>query len=174
MIEHIPALVAAGVDSFKIEGRAKSAYYTAVITNAYRAAIDGYLQAPSPDYCPAPWVVAETEKVSYREYCTGFYFDSPQTTANISLSGGYRRLWDVVALVHGWENGYLLCEQRNKFCVGDTLEALERGKPPFAFRVEALQNGEGEPIDAAPHPTMCVRIRCDTPLPAGSLLRKQA
>ena len=174
MIEHIPALIAAGVDSFKIEGRAKSAYYTAVVTNAYRAAIDGYLQDPSPDYRPAPWVVAETEKVSYREYCTGFYFDSPQATANISLAGGYRRPWDVVAVVKGYENGFLLCEQRNKFCVGDTLEALERGKPPFTFCVKTLQNGEGEPIDAAPHPTMQVRVRCDTPLPAGSLLRKQA
>lgn len=62
MIEHIPELVAAGIDSFKIEGRAKSAYYTAVITNAYRAAIDGYLQSPSPDYTPEPWIVEETKK----------------------------------------------------------------------------------------------------------------
>ncbi len=174
MIEHIPELVAAGVDSFKLEGRAKSAYYTAVITNAYRAAIDGYLQNPSPNYMPEPWIVAETRKVSYRDYCTGFYFDSPQTEANISLEGGYRREWDVAAVVRGCDGDYILAEQRNKFSVGDTLEIMEKGKAPEQFVVTELQNGSGERIEAAPHPMMALKIRCDKRPAAGSLLRKQA
>ncbi len=173
MIAHIPELIAAGVDSFKIEGRAKSAYYTAVITNAYRVALDGYLQAPSPDYRPAPWVVAETEKVSYRAYSTGFYFDAPEREANIDLAGGYRRPWEVSAVVRGYADGYLFCEQRNKFSVGDTLEALERGKPPFSFTVGELLDADKNPIDAAPHPTERVYIRAPRALAPGSLLRKQ-
>lgn len=173
MIAHIPELVEAGVDSFKIEGRAKSAYYTAVITNAYRTALDGYLQAPSPDYRPAPWVVAETEKVSFRAYSTGFYFNAPDREANIDLAGGYRRPWEVSAVVLGYADGYLFCEQRNKFSVGDTLEALERGKPPFSFTVAELLDADKNPVDAAPHPTERVYIRTPHALAAGSLLRKQ-
>ena len=84
MIEHIPDLVKAGVDSFKIEGRAKSAYYTAVITNAYRAAIDAYLKNPTDSFVPEQWIVDEVRKVSYREYCTGFYYEAPRIDANIS------------------------------------------------------------------------------------------
>lgn len=174
MIEHIPELVAAGVDSFKLEGRAKSAYYTAVITNAYRAAIDGYLKEPSADYVPEPWIVEETRKVSYREYCTGFYFGSPQEEANISLAGGYRREWDVAAVVDGYDGEYILARQRNKFSVGDTLEIMEKGKAPEQFVVTELQNGDGELIEAAPHPMMPLKIRCDQSPAAGALLRKQA
>lgn len=174
MIEHIPALVAAGVDSFKIEGRAKSAYYTAVITNAYRAAIDGYLANPVSTYKPEPWIVAETEKVSYRAYGTGFYFDAPQEDANISYAGGYLRDWDVVAIVRGYADGFLLCEQRNKFCVGDTLEIMEKGKAPQALTVTQLQDGDGVSIEAAPHPMMSVHICAQQPLPPGTILRKRA
>ncbi|MGN0519284.1 MAG: U32 family peptidase [Candidatus Fimenecus sp.] len=174
MIEHIPELIQAGVNSFKIEGRAKSAYYTAVITNAYRAAIDGYLENPSPDYKPAPWILEEPRKVSYREYCTGFYFGAPQTDANISYEGGYRREWDVCAVVTGSDGETIFAEQRNKFCVGDTVELLERGKAPVQFTVEALANENGEPIDACPHPMMKLQIKSNLRPSAGALLRKQA
>lgn len=174
MIEHIPELAEAGVDSFKIEGRAKSAYYTAVITNAYRAAIDGYLENPSPDYKPAPWILEEPRKVSYREYCTGFYFGAPQTDANISYEGGYRREWDVCAVVTGSDGETIFAEQRNKFCVGDTVELLERGKAPVQFTVDALKNENGEPIDACPHPMMKLQIKSTLRPSAGALLRKQA
>ena len=85
MIEHIPELTAAGIDSFKIEGRAKSAYYTAVITNAYRAAIDAYMCSESCSFVLPRWILDEVRKVSYRDYCTGFYFDSPHEKANISF-----------------------------------------------------------------------------------------
>ena len=174
MIEHIPEMVKAGIDSFKIEGRAKSAYYTAVITNAYRAAIDGYLQNPSDSYVPEKWIVDETRKVSYREYSTGFYFDNPIVDANISYEGGYRREWDVMAVVEKCEDGYIYAEQRNKFSVGDELEALEFGKKPQSFKVQELFDGEGNPIESAPHPMMKLRIKSDLILKKGSVLRKQA
>ena len=172
MIEHIPELVAAGIDSFKIEGRAKSAYYTAVIANAYRSAIDGYLQNPSMDYRPEPWMVDEVYKVSYRDYCTGFYFGTPQEDANISYKGGYCRSWDVMGVVKASDGKQLTVEQRNKFSVGDTLEIMEKGKAPKALPVLAMQNAEGESIESAPHPMMTVYLPCDTQYPAGTILRK--
>lgn len=174
MIEHIPDLVKAGIDSFKIEGRAKSAYYTAVITNAYRAAIDGYLKNPSDDYIPEQWIIDETKKVSYREYGTGFFYEAPRIDANVSYEGGYRREWDVMAVVEKCENGYAFIEQRNKFSVGDTLEALEFGKKPVSFTVNEIINSEGENVLSAPHAMMKAKIKCDFDFPCGTLLRKQA
>lgn len=174
MISHIPQLVEAGVDSFKIEGRAKSAYYTAVITNAYRAAIDGYLAAPSRAYQPADWIVEETRKVSYREYGTGFYFDAPAQTAQISFAGGYRREWDVCGVVLDADGEALTVEQRNKFCVGDTLELLQRGVRPVSLFVEKMTDAQGVPLEACPHPMMTVKIPSSLRPHRGALLRKQA
>lgn len=173
MIEHIPELIAAGIDSFKLEGRAKSAYYAAVITNAYRAAIDGYLKNPTADYVPEPWIVEETKKVSYREYCTGFYFGAPEENAQISYAGGYVRSWDVVAVVESCADGYITARQRNKFCVGDTLEVMESGVKPETITVTELLNGDDEAIESAPHPMMSVKIKCDKAFSAGALIRKQ-
>lgn len=174
MIEHIPELVKAGIDSFKIEGRAKSAYYTAVITNAYRMAVDGYLKNPSDSYVPEQWIIDETRKVSYREYGTGFYFDAPIVNANVSYEGGYRREWDVMAVVDGCEDGFIFVEQRNKFSVGDELEALEFGKKPVSFTVEQLFDEEGNPIESTPHPMMKAKIKSELNLKPGALLRRQA
>ncbi len=174
MIEHIPDLVKTGIDSFKIEGRAKSAYYTAVITNAYRAAIDGYLKNPDDGYMPEQWIIDEVKKVSYREYCTGFYYDSPGVDANISYEGGYRREWDVMAVVEKCENGYIYVEQRNKFSLGDELEALEFGVKPVRFTVTEILDAEGNSVESAPHATMKARIKSNLILKPGTLLRKQA
>lgn len=174
MIEHIPELVKAGIDSFKIEGRAKSAYYTAVITNAYRMAVDGYLKNPSDSYVPEQWIIDETRKVSYREYGTGFYFDAPIINANVSYEGGYRREWDVMAVVDRCEDGFIFVEQRNKFSVGDELEALEFGKKPVSFTVEQLFDEEGNPIESTPHPMMKAKIKSELNLKPGALLRRQA
>lgn len=119
MIEHIPELISAGVTSFKIEGRAKSAYYTAVVTNAYRCAIDGYLRAQDQTgYRPEPWILEELTRVSHREYCTGFYFDKPQANAQIFYDGGYRRDWEVAAVAGNTAGGLLHAVQRNRFFRG--------------------------------------------------------
>lgn len=174
MIEHIPELVKAGIDSFKIEGRAKSAYYTAVITNAYRAAVDGYLKNPTDSYVPEQWITDEVKKVSYRDYCTGFYFDSPNENANVSFEGGYLRQWDVMAVVKECKDGYIICEQRNKFSVGDTLEALQPSVKPVTITVEELLSEAGEQLESVPHAMMTFKFKSDKVFSEGTILRKQS
>ena len=168
MIRHVPELVRAGINSLKIEGRAKSAYYVAVTTHAYRAAIDAYLQDPQS---PLPeWIPEELRKISHREYSTGFYFDGEP--GQVYDNGGYVREYDVVAVCENCKDGILTLSQRNKFLKGDTLDVLEAGKPPYAITLETLYNGEGEPIDAAPHATMTVKAPCAVPVGKGAVLRK--
>ncbi len=173
MIEHIPQLVKAGITSFKIEGRAKSEYYVSVVTNAYRRAIDGYFENPSDDYRPEQWLIDEMRKISYRDYCTGFYFADPQSDAAISLRGGYNREWDVMAIVENWENETAFCSQRNRFFEGDELEVLESDKPPFKITVRGLKNAQGEAIEATNHPMMSFSFDCEKPLESGAILRKE-
>lgn len=171
MLSHIPALVQAGVTSFKIEGRAKAPYYVAVITNAYRQTIDAY-RASGCDaaFTPPAWVLEEANKVSHRPYSTGFYFGTP--TQN-TVFGGYVREYEVVAVVTGYENGRLLLRQRNRFFDGDTLDALVPSQPPVLLQAADLRDGEGVKIDCTPHPDMPLSIACAHPLPVGSLLRKK-
>ncbi len=171
MIEHIPALYHAGVTSFKIEGRAKAAYYAAVTTNAYRVATDGFIASGfSKEYTPPPWVVDELQKVSHRPYTTGFYFNTPDQ--NLAY-GGYVREYQVAAVAVSWKNGVLIASQRNRFCVGETLEVLEPGCEPFLLPVTALHDEEGMAIEATPHPTMLFSVPCHRPITPGSLLRRK-
>ena len=172
MIEHIPDLVNAGISSFKIEGRAKSAYYAAVITNAYRMAIDEYLKNPSDDFKTPQWIIDECYKVSYREYCTGFYYNAPNEDANISFDGGYKRHYDVMAQVKECKDGFIIAEQRNKFSRGDELDALMPGEKPVVFTADELFDGNDNEIENAPHPMMTVKIKSDLVFPEGTLLRK--
>lgn len=171
LIEHIPELVEAGISSFKIEGRAKSAFYVAAVTNAYRAAIDGFLANPSMDYRPEPWVVDEVRKISYRDYCTGFYFGAPEEDAGIYYDGIYIRDWDVIANVLSSDGTFVTVTQRNRFFKGDVLEVMSPGSEPFSLTVTELYNEAGEDVDVAPNPMATIRIRCDRNIPAGSILR---
>ena len=173
MIEHIPELIEAGINSFKIEGRAKSAYYAAVITNAYKAAVDEYMQNPSPDFKPSQWITDECYKVSYRDYCTGFYFDAPNVNAQVSFEGGYIRHCDIAAVVTKCEDGYIFAEQRNKFYRGERLDALEPHKAPVFFKAEELFDLDGNELDSLPHPMMQFKIKSDLSFPAGTMLRKE-
>lgn len=173
MIEHIPELVDAGITSFKIEGRAKSEYYVSVVTNAYRKAIDGYFENPRADYTPEQWVLEEMSKISYRDYCTGFYYNDPSEDANVSFKGGYNREWDVMAVCEKWENGIAYCTQRNRFFEGDELEVLEGGQKPFKVVARNLKNSENEPIEATNHPMMKFSFECEKPIEKGAFLRKE-
>lgn len=172
MIEHIPDLVSAGVNSFKIEGRAKSVFYVAAVTNAYRCAIDGYLRNPVPEYQPEPWIVEETKKISYRDYCTGFFYDAPSNDANIYYDGIYIRKWDVIANVLESDGTYLTVTQRNRFFQGEKLEVLSPGVKPYWISVEELYDESGQPITVAPNPMATVKIACNKKIPKGSILRK--
>lgn len=172
MIEHIPELYEAGVSSFKIEGRAKSAYYTSAVTNAYRCAVDEFEKTGfSQDFKPSQWIIDELTKISYRDYCTGFYFDAPNTDASISFKGGYNREWAVAAIAEKTENGRLYGTQRNRFFEGDLIEVMEKGVKPYEITVRDLRNSEGEHIDNAPHPTMQFSFACDKTVSPGAYLR---
>ena len=168
MIEHIPELIAAGVDSLKIEGRAKSAYYTAVVTNAYRHALD---EALSGKETLSPWIRAELEKVSHREYSTGFFFgyEPGQVTDN----GGYIRRYEVVAICDKYEDHTAYLTQRNRFFSGDRLDVLPPSGEPFEIMVDYMMNESGEQIEVAPHATMKIIMPSNVEIPAGSVLRKQ-
>ncbi len=169
MIEHIADLAQSGIASLKIEGRAKSAYYTAVTANAYRRAVDGYVNSGySADYKPEEWIVEELNKISHRPYGTGFYYGTP---SQYLKAGGYIRSYEIAAVVEDWQDGWLKLGQRNRFFTGDTLDVLSPGEKPFSFTVEYMENDERLPISSAPHPTMTVWVPCKQPMPKGTLLR---
>ena len=170
MIDHIPELIEAGIDSFKIEGRAKSAYYAACVTNAYRHGIDAALSGEPLD----PVWRAEVDKISHRYYYTGFYFGQPQA-GQFYDDARYIRDWDVAAYVVSCdEAGNAVLTQRGRFWKGDTLELLIPGQKPVAFTVMEMQNAEGESIDYCPHPEMEIRMTLPVPAPEYSILRRQA
>lgn len=170
MIEHIPALMESGIDSFKIEGRMKSAYYTAVVTNAYRMAISAYGKG---NYVYNPKWLDELESVSHREYGTGYYFTPSFENANTCRADGYIKekayLADVVA--YDEEKGLALCVQKNKFCLDDGVQVLSPGKTGVRCKVEALYNEANEPISSVPHPQMRFYLQASVPLKAGDILR---
>ncbi len=173
MIEHIPELVNAGVDSFKIEGRAKSEYYTAVVTYAYRNALDEYCKSPADDFKVPDWVLEETEKMSHREYTTGFYF-GPIQKGQVLDNGGYIRSWDVCAVFNKYENSRLFVDQRNRFYQGEELEVVEPGKKPYKITVEDLFNeSEGVKSDVANKATNTYSFSCSVEPSASALFRRQ-
>jgi len=170
MIEHIPALIDAGIGSLKIEGRAKAAYYVAVAVNAYRVALDCAIEgAPLPG-----WVREEPRKLSHREYCTGFFFNKPNEAAQVNLAGGYTRPWEVIGIVKRCENGRCHAVQRGRAFVGDALEALVPVQAPVRVTLEDLRDENGHPVDATRHPEMRFSFCCETELPAGTVLRREA
>jgi putative protease len=169
MIEHIDDLIKAGVTSLKIEGRAKSSYYVSVVTNAYRIAVDQYMKDPE-NFKLEDWLLEEVQKVSHRQYSTGFYYGTP---TQYYENGGYTRDYDVIAIVEEWKDGYLYCVQKNKFWLNDATEVLQPGEKPFDLKIDELYDDQGEPMDAACHPLMKVKIKCDRPVKPGSIIRKQ-
>lgn len=170
MIEHIPELIEAGIDSFKIEGRVKSAFYNATITNAYRMAIDSYLENPDSWNPKGPWA-EEVHKVSHREYFTGFYFG--EKPSEYHLDSMYIRDWDVAAMVLDCDaEGNARISVRNRFFAGDDLEILEPKKPTVAFKAE-MTDLEGQPLEVARHAKMEAFIKLPRQAVPGAILRVQ-
>lgn len=166
MIEHLPALIDAGITSFKIEGRMKSAYYTAVMTNAYRQALDAAIRGEALD----PLWVEETEKVSHRPYSTGFYFGEP---GEYYADATYFTQTDVAAVVERCDaEGNAVLTQRNKFSRGDELELLLPGGKPVKFIAERIWDAEGNEIPDTRRAMMEFRMRLPVAAPELSILRK--
>ena len=171
MIEHIDKLAKAGVMSLKIEGRAKSAYYVTVVTNAYRMAVDHYYKNPDNFVLP-DWIRDEVYKVSHRKYCNGFFFGVPEESQYYENSG-YIRNYDVVAVVESCENGTVYCTQRNKFFAGDTVELLAPSQKPVAMTLNNLYDENGEEIETANHAMMKFSFKSELTFPKGTVIRKE-
>ena len=166
MIEYIPELMEAGISSFKIEGRMKSAYYTGVITNAYRHAVDAAIERSPLD----PVWIEETERCSHRPYTTGFYFGEPgQHYAEAS----YFATADIAAVVQSSdEQGNALLTQRNKLQPGDALELLLPDRRPICFTAGELSDEEGERIPDTRRAMMPFRMKLPVQAPPLSIVRK--
>lgn len=171
MIDHIDKVAEAGVDSFKIEGRAKSSYYVSVVTNAYRRAMDEYLRSPDNFVLPQ-WIHDEVFKVSHRAYCTGFFFGHPKDCQYYENSG-YIRDWDVVGIVTGYdeEHGMIECVQRNKFLRGSEVEFLEPNGIPAPLTADELYDENFEPIESTNHAAMKFYIKSDRKFLKNTIIR---
>ena len=160
----------AGVDSLKIEGRAKTFYYVASVTSAYRRALDAYLRDPySDDFTLPDAVIEELNRTSHRHYSPGFYFGREQALQTPSHS--YVREWDFIGTVDSWADGIAHCTQRGKFSAGDTVEVLQPDGSVVSLTPPWIEDADGRRVDATPHPMMQYTIPCETPLMPYSLLR---
>ena len=166
MIDHIPELIAAGVTSFKIEGRMKSAYYAAAVTNAYRHAIDFALRG---EELPQVWR-DEVDKLSHRPYCTGFYYGDPGQ--HYSETSYYSDAEVCAVVEECGEDGNAVLTQRNRFCLGDTVELMTNEHEPLAFTVEYMENADGEAIEATPHAMMTIKMKLPVHCSRLSILRR--
>ena len=179
MIDHLDDLIDAGVTSFKIEGRAKSAYYVALTVNAYRAALDSCLKGEKPP----KWVLDEVNKISHRPYSTGFFYGKPTDGSgtqdpNIVTNGGqyfadsgYMRDYDFVGVVDYCEDGVMHLTQRNYFTLSDELELLPPHAEPIIFKPESMFGADGTQIDIARRATEKLSIPTAIVVPPHTILR---
>ncbi len=172
MIEHIPELIESGITSFKIEGRMKSAYYAAVVTNAYRMAIDAYLKDPENYAFKQEWL-DELCSVSHRDYATGYWFDLPSENAQTCENMGYIRekAYIATAVAYDSESGLASFIQRNKVSRGEKVELISPGKVGRGFTADEIFDEAGEPIESAPHPAMIFKVRVPFEVKEGDILR---
>ena len=170
MIRHIPELMESGIDSFKIEGRMKSAYYTAVVTNTYRMAMDAYRAG---NYRFDERWQRELESVSHREYATGYYFTDSKEDANLTKVEGYIKEKAYLATVVGYDphSGEAEFVQKNKFFANDALELLTPGKTGIPFAAGALFDAAHSPIESTPHPYMHFYMKMPFPVKIGDIIR---
>ena len=162
-IDLLQELKDAGVSSFKIEGRMKTAYYVATVVNAYRRAMDGTM--------PLSWCREELERIQHRPYATGFY--KGEVVKNHHNDGQYIQQFRFMANVLDWKDGLLTLRQRNHFKIGDTLEVLSPHQAGLSFAVESIRNEEGEEMNCAPHPNQILFVPCPWPLTPGDMLRRK-
>lgn len=171
MIEHIPDLVEAGIDSFKIEGRVKSAYYTAITANAYKNELNAYLADPD-GYKFDPKSLEEVESVSHRGYCTGYFYTSPLDNAQIWGEGGYIRDKAYLATVESFDKeiGRAVLLQRNKVSEGEHARVISPGKGFRDIVLSDLRDENGEKIECAPHPKMLYSVAAPFELHPGDIV----
>ncbi|SCI83255.1 Uncharacterized protease yhbU precursor [uncultured Clostridium sp.] len=173
MIEYIPEIIESGINSFKIEGRMKTAYYVATTVRAYRMAIDEYLKDPE-NWKFNPMWLEELKKGSHRHFSTGFFLDKTSTKDQNYESASYVRNYDFIGVVRGHdkETGLPIVEQRNRMFVGDKIEIIGPGKETVHATILEMYNEEGESIESAPHAKQIVKMKLDVEVEEYYMLRK--
>ncbi len=174
LIEHIPQLIESGIHSFKIEGRVKTSYYVATVVKAYREEIDRYLENPDK-YEFDKNQLEELCKVSHRPYTKGFAFRKPDGNEQVYTNSSYIRDYDLVGIVKDYNEETKIAEitQRNRFFKGDEVEIIQPNKPFIKHIVDYMKNEKDEDVDVAPHAEMIVKLKVDTPLIPGAMVRKK-
>lgn len=176
MIAHIDKLIKAGVDSFKIEGRMKTALYVATVTKVWREAIDNYIEDSELYYEKIPYYENEITKCTHRLFTTGFYFDKPSGEDQIYDQNTYIRSYTFVGkgIDYDKDKGLMHIQQRNKFVVGDRLEVIKTNGKNIEFIVEKMYNEEGDMIAEAPHPKQEIWIEVDFEILENEIIRRPA
>lgn len=174
MIEHIPEMIDAGIDSFKIEGRMKTALYVATVARTYRKAIDDYMESPELYRSNMEYYKSEIAKCTYRQFTTGFYFGKTDQDSQIYDNNTYIKNCTYIGNVQEvTEDGLVAFEQKNKFSVGEEIECMNFDGTNTVCRVEEIYNDRMEPMESALHPKMQLYVKLDRPVSAGMILRRQ-
>ena len=172
MIEHVPEMIDAGIDSFKIEGRMKTALYVATVARTYRKAIDDYLENPEKYKANMEWYKEEIGKCTYREFTTGFYFGKPTSETQIYDSNTYVKNYIYLGTAEERDaRGFAKIEQKNKFSVGETIEIMKPDGRNVACQVLQIQDDQGEKMESAPHPKQELWLTLSEAAETGDLLR---
>lgn len=176
MIEYIPEMIDAGIDSLKVEGRMKSMLYVASIIRTYRMAIDDYFEDPEKYKARMDFYREEISKCTYREYTTGFFFGKPDNTAQIYDANTYVKEWIFLGMISGeyWEidgRKYYQLSQKNKFCVGDTVEIMKPNGDNIKAQVKDMVDEDGAHMDSCPHPKQIFYVDLGCEVEAFDILR---
>ena len=151
MIEHIPDLINAGIDSFKVEGRMKTALYVATVARTYRKAIDDWFESPDKYLANMNWYHEEISKCTTRQFCTGFYYGKPNEDSQVYSDNTYTNEFVYLGTVERTDGDVVWIEQKNKFCVGDEIELMKPNFENVPVRVLEIRNEDGELMDSCPH-----------------------
>lgn len=174
MIEHIPEIIDAGIDSLKVEGRMKTALYVATVARTYRMAIDDYKRNPEEYRAKLPVYKEEIAKCTYRQYTTGFFFSKPDETTQIYDSNTYIKEYTYLGFIHGSnDDGFYKIEQRNKFSVGESIEIMKPSGENIQAKVKKIFDEEGNEVDSAPHPKQILYIDLGVNLNIYDILRRK-
>ena len=174
MIEYIPEMMEAGIDSFKIEGRMKTALYVATVARTYRKAIDDYKTSPELYRSNMDYYREEISKCTYRQFTTGFYFGKTTEESQIYDSNTYIREYTYLGMVEQTDTqGRIVLEQRNKFAVGETIEAMLFDGRNQELVVQGIRDDEGNIMESAPHPKQRLHVDLGAQLPIGCILRRK-
>ena len=171
MIEHIPELIEAGIDSFKVEGRMKTALYVAAAARTYREAIDDQLKDPALYSRNLKRYLEEISKCTYRQFCTGFFFGKPSEEDQIYENSTYISEYTYLGLVSEVQDGRAVITQKNKFCTGDRIEIMKPDGRNIETAVNSIRNEEGEEMESAPHPGQKLFVKTDADCEPFDILR---